>query len=79
LKKDGALHVFVKQKQGEEKTAVVSDKLSGHDRFFQWFTKDEVVKLLEETGFSITKAQDNYPDPAERDEVKWVYCLVKKN
>jgi ubiquinone/menaquinone biosynthesis C-methylase UbiE len=42
LKPDGVIHVFVKQQLGDEKTSVVSDKLSGHDRFFQWFTGDEV-------------------------------------
>ena len=34
LKPGGVMHVFVKQQLGNEKTSVVSDTLSGHERFF---------------------------------------------
>lgn len=78
LKQGGVIHIFVKQQLGKEKTAVVSDKLSKHDRFFQWFTKNEVGILLEEVGFIIIDLKDNYPDPADREEVKWVLALARK-
>lgn len=79
LKLNGIIHVFVKQQSGKEKTSVISDKLSGHDRFFQWFTKYEVQQLLDKTGFAIIDLQDDYEDPVGRDEVKWVVALAKKN
>lgn len=77
LKRDGVLHVFVKQQQGE-KTAVVSDKLSGHDRFFQFFTKEEIKNLLEKVGFKIEILEDNYRGTAGRSELKWVLSLARK-
>lgn len=79
LKPNGIIHVFVKQQSGKEKTSVISDKLSGHDRFFQWFTKHEVQQLLDKTGFAIIDLQGDYEDPAGRDEVKWVVALAKKS
>ena len=78
LKQDGVIHVFAKQQQGEEKTEVVSDTLSGHDRFFQWFTKDEIKSLLEDTGFTLQLIEDNHKDPADREEVKWIVALARK-
>src|SRR3989338_10895408 len=78
LKQDGIIHVFVKQQPGEQKTEIVSDRLSGHDRFFQYFTKDEIQSLLEQAGFSVEEIQDEYKDPAGREEVKWVVSLARK-
>lgn len=78
LKPNGIIHVFVKQQSGKEKTSVISDILSRHDRFFQWFTKHEVQQLLDKTGFAIIDLQDDYEDPAGRDEVRWVVALAKK-
>ena len=78
LKPNGIIHVSVKQQAGAAKTSVVSDKISGHDRFFQWFTKDEIQQLLANTGFTIIDIQDNYKDPGRRDEILWVVALAKK-
>lgn len=78
LRVDGVLHISVKQQMGTEKTGVVSDKLSGHRRFFQWFTKEEVKSLVEEAGFRMVDLQDNYGDPSGRSEVKWVLVLARK-
>ena len=78
LKPNGIIHVLVKQQQGKEKTTIISDKISGHDRFFQWFTKDEIKSLLEKVGFTIQKIQDEYKDPAGRKDVKWIIVLAKK-
>jgi len=79
LKTGGIIHIYLKQQLGDEKTSVVTDKLSNHQkRFFQWFTKDEVKVLLEEANFEIIDLQDNYVDKAERDEVRWIVALAKK-
>lgn len=77
LKSGGVMHVFVKQQLGKDKTSIVSDKLSGHDRFFQWFSKNEMQNLLRKTQFAILKIEDNIPDPAGRNEVKWIRVLAK--
>ena len=78
LKPNGVLHIFVKQQIGNEKTSVVSDKVSSHDRFFRWFTGEEIRTMLEEVGFVLNELQDNYPDPCGRNEIKWVWALARK-
>ncbi len=78
LKTGGLIHVFLKKQQGEEKTSVVTDTLSEHDRFFQWFTKQEVEELLQTSGFSVASIVDDYPDPAGRDELQWIWALAVK-
>jgi ubiquinone/menaquinone biosynthesis C-methylase UbiE len=81
LKPKGVIHVVVKSQTGENKTAVVSDKLSGHDRFFQYFKLDEMIKLLEEAGFSIIVNKE-YSEieaiPHGRPEVWLIWCLARK-
>lgn len=77
LKKEGIVHIFVKEKTTEKKFDIVSDKVSGHDRFFQYFTKEEVEKYLKDCGF---KVLNSYicDDPAGRPEVRWIECFAKK-
>ena len=78
LRPGGVLSVFVKQPPGKEKFSIVSDKLSGHDRFFQWFTAPEVKRLLEEAGFTVEKISENFQDPAGRKDVHWVAALGRR-
>lgn len=81
LKKSGVLHVLVKAQKGKEKTAVVSDSLSGHDRFFQYFTVEEIKNLLETSGFGVEQIhQYNEADrnPGGRSEVEWIISLSRK-
>jgi ubiquinone/menaquinone biosynthesis C-methylase UbiE len=78
LKTEGILHILVKQQMDEKKTSVITDALSHHDRFFRWFTKDEVQELVEKNGFVPLSLVDNYPDGAGRQEVKWIYTFAKK-
>ena len=53
LKPGGFLYVYVKQQQGEEKTAIVSDTLSNHERFFRYYRADELAGLLSDAGFKV--------------------------
>src|SRR5215212_10105321 len=73
-KTSGVLHVVVKAQTGP-KTAVVADKLSGHDRFFQYFSADEVKDLLVESDFRLTSIKE-YSEietiPHGRPEVKLI-------
>jgi ubiquinone/menaquinone biosynthesis C-methylase UbiE len=77
LKNEGYLYVLVKKQNGEEKTAVVSDSLSNHNRFFRYYTEEELQTLLEEVGFTITEVKTE-EDVHGRNEVTWLKLLAKK-
>jgi len=76
-KPGGFLYVYVKQQQGEEKTAIVSDSLSNHDRFFRYYTPGEMAGLLAEAGFTVGEPEFS-DDPHGRTEVKWIQFTVQK-
>ena len=81
LKQGGTIHILVKAQKGKDKTAVVTDKLSKHNRFFQYFTKREIEGLLTKQEFRIIK-MDQYKEtdtnPKGRSEVEWILALAKK-
>lgn len=82
LKPGGILHVVVKAQTGEGKTAVVTDKLSGHDRFFQYFKQEEITELLESSQFkmiSIKEYSEIETIPQGRPEVMLIWALARKN
>lgn len=82
LKISGVLLILVKAQMGESKTAVVSDAFSGHDRFFQYFTKQEVVALLGKCKFSIIKVEEyreTDKNPNGRPEVGLIYSISKRS
>jgi len=82
LKKEGILHVLVKAQSGKEKTAIVADAYSHHDRFFQYFTQDELKNLLQTTGFTVLQSEQ-YREidriPTGRLEVEWILTLSRKS
>lgn len=81
IKLDGILHVKVKSQTGKNKTTVVSDSVSKHDRFFRYFTKNEVKRLLHQAGFepiSIEEFKESDKDPTRRHEVSWIVALARK-
>lgn len=81
MKQSAVLHVLVKAQTGEFKTAVVTDSLSKHDRFFQYFTELELQNLLKESGFdliSIEHYKETDRDPKGRPEVEWILALTRK-
>lgn len=81
LKPGGILVVLVKAQMGPNKTAVVSDKFSGHDRFFQYFTRDEIRSLLKDSDFDILKLEEYMEtdkNPQGRSEVGLLYAISKK-
>ena len=53
LSDKGIIHITVKAKKGKKKVDFVKDSLSKTGRFFQYFSLDEVKKLLEEVDFKI--------------------------
>jgi len=82
LKNGGILYTKVKAQTGSDKTAVVRDSLSNHERFFQYFTMAEIQTLLNDSGFEIVNLdQYNEADkmPPGRSEVEWIVALSKKS
>lgn len=81
LKKGGIFHILVKAQTGTEKTAIVADTLSQHDRFFHYFTTDELSQLLQEAGFAIIHTkQYNETETIRggRPEVELIWVLAQK-
>jgi len=82
LKDKGVLHVKVKAQIGSKKFEIVKDNLSKHDRFFQFFIREEVKELITDTGFQLIRLeqydeQDKFPDVG-RKGVEWIWCLARK-
>ncbi len=82
LKNKGVLHMKVKAQTGSEKFKIVKDNLSKHDRFFQFFTREEVKGLITDTGFQLIRLeqydeQEKFPDIG-RKGVEWIWCLARK-
>ncbi len=81
LKPNGVIHVLVKAQTSNNKTAVVSDSLSKHDRFFQYFDQNEIKEILTKTGFEISKLEqykETDRNPSGRPEVEWILSLARK-
>ncbi len=55
LKPDGIVLITVKQGEGEKyvRTIVSDNLLEGSDRFFTFFQLDELIKLVENSGFKV--------------------------
>ena len=82
LKAGGILHVVVKAQTGEAKTAIVKDKFSNHDRFFQYFSLEELGNLIRQAGFDVTMIkQYNETETIAngRPEVELIWALGKKS
>jgi SAM-dependent methyltransferase len=75
LRPEGVLHIQVKLGSG---TAYVSEKLSGFkERFYTYFSKEEMQKLVTDAGFSIISSVV-YEDPIGREGVEWISIDCKK-
>lgn len=55
LKMDGILYVYVKTDKRE--TSIVNDKLSGHDRFFRYYSKKQIEQLIKTLNFKIISSE----------------------
>lgn len=77
LKLKGILHVYVKEQTGNQKTAVVNDKLTNHDRFFRYYSQNELKTYLENEGF-IIKEQTQREDFYGRADVRWICIFATK-
>lgn len=84
LKTEGILLVKVKAQTSERKFNVTSDSLTPQDRFFQYYTKDELTDLLTIAGFKIITIdqfgdQEKLPESVESvAHTQWIRALAKK-
>lgn len=81
LKPGGALHVLVKAQTTAQHTAIVTDTKAGHDRFFQYFTLNNLTTLLKQAGFTLVSMEqymETDRQPNGRPEVKWILSLSRK-
>ena len=77
LKPGGQLYLLVKKQTSKEKTAVVSDSLSNHERFFRYYTEGELTTLLEESDYRLREIATE-DDPHGREEIKWIKVFARK-
>lgn len=77
LKNKGVLHVYVKLQMDEAKTNVVKDTLSNHERFFRYYTEEEIKNYLEELHFHILDFSIRN-DGHNRREVTWINLFAEK-
>ncbi len=77
LKTNGILFIYTKSQTGNQETAVVKDSLSNHERFFRYYTEQQLKDLLRDAHFSILKSEIE-DDMHGRDEVKWIKLLARK-
>src|SRR5690606_22987029 len=77
LKPKGVLYIQVKKQTASEKTSVVFDTLSSHERFFRWFDSQELLNLLEKAGFKFL-SMEIIDDLAGRQEVQWICIFSRK-
>lgn len=81
LKPGGVLLVLVKAQTGKDKTAIVTDDFSNHDRFFQYFTHDEIKQRLERAGFKLARIEqykETDKNPEGRSDVELILSISKK-
>lgn len=77
LENKGIIHIYIKKKMGKEQTAIVKDKLSGHERFFRYYTEEEIKEYLKERGFKIIDFEIR-KDPHGREEIRWISLFARK-
>lgn len=75
LKPGGLLHIRVKRGKGE---GFIKDSLSGgYERFYTYFSKKEMEKMLRDAGFTVVYSRI-FPDQLKRMNVEWIAMWAKK-
>lgn len=75
LRRSGILYVSVKQ-QKDKKSGVEKHELTGWQRFFQYFTKEEMEDLFKKAGFEIISS--DIQTSQNRPGLGWVVVFGKK-
>ncbi len=77
LKPNGVLYLFVKERVGEAATEVVTDSLSNHERFFRYYSIEELSVLVKQARFDILGVKQK-ADAHGRTEVTWIQIIASK-
>ncbi|MBV9159372.1 MAG: class I SAM-dependent methyltransferase [Candidatus Kaiserbacteria bacterium] len=77
LKLGGIAHICVRERTSKEATAVISDAVSNHERFFRFYTLEEMTDYLKDSGF-VVLLHTNPPDHHGRDDIAWLHLLAQK-
>ncbi len=77
LAADGVLYVSVKKKLKKIDAEFVRDSLSGAERFFRYFSLEEILQLLQEAGFQIL-AEDERKSHSRPESVVWIQVFARK-
>ncbi|HSX09871.1 MAG TPA: class I SAM-dependent methyltransferase [Candidatus Saccharimonadales bacterium] len=73
LKKKGILHVYVREKPPTDEKDLVFDK----ERFFRYFTQEEMGKYVEEAGFTIKENTLRHRRDG-RKGIQWICIFAEK-
>lgn len=76
LKKGGVINVYVREQSQGEEFEIVKDTNANNERFFRYFTMEEMRKYLEETGFTIKEA--TYRESQRRKGLRWISIFAGK-
>ncbi len=80
LKDNGKIHVTVKKKEKKQTEYAIEPK-TGELRYFRYFSKEEIVGIIESAGFA-TDSVDVYNEFARngtgRKNTNWIYVLAHK-
>ena len=82
LKKDGILHIFLRAKNGNRKDTKIPSIQSGFKRWFQKYTKPQVLAMLEKASlaniFTEQYTEVSRHPNGGRPDVVWIHSLSKK-
>jgi len=76
LKKKGIVNVYVREQSVTEEFAIVKDKEANNERFFRYFTMEEMQGYLKEIGFTITDA--TFRQSVRRKGLTWLCIFAEK-
>lgn len=76
LKNNGVGFISVKEKRGIDEGLIREEKCGGIERYFSFFTEEELDDFLKKAGFSISK--HSYLFEEAPSDTKWLCFFVKK-
>lgn len=76
LKKRGILNVYVREQSKTEEYVIVKDKKANNERFFRYFTMDEMQQYLKEIGFTVKDATTR--ESRRRKGLSWLCIFAEK-
>lgn len=76
LKFNGVGFISVKERKVMDEGFIKEDKCGGIERYFSFFTENEMINFLEEANFTVIKNGQCFEN--DKDETEWLYFFVRK-